>query len=113
MDNFKELLQHKWIVIWWITAIVKWTIAVRNSNFKVIVFITDLILAIIIGYVSWELVVDKDFSNILKVIFTFFMSWNAFVLVSIMFNQELAKSIFMNFIGRNLDLNEKGKWNDK
>lgn len=111
MEALKELVQHKWITIWLLTAIVKWIVQLRKQNFNVLVFITDTVLALIVWYVSWELVAQEDMLWVIKLIFTIFMSWNAFVLVSILFNPELAKKVFFNFIKQvvkaDLTINDK------
>ena len=112
MDKIFELVQHKWVIIWWFTALIKWLIQLRKKDFNLLVFITDFVLAVIIGYVSFELVRESQEINfIVKLIFTAFMSWNAFVVVSIMFNKDLARKIFLNFFWKILeqDLKDKNK----
>lgn len=107
MEKLIEIIQQKWLIIWAISALMKWTIQVRNKDFSLMIFFTDMFLWLIIWYVSWELVADKDMHCSLKRIFVTFMSWNAFVFVSILYNPELAKKIFNNFFSKILKDNTK------
>lgn len=104
MEDFKEIVIQKWIVIWVITTLMKLTIQIRWENFSWVVFLTDMFLACVIWYISWEIVATKDMMNIFKYIFVAFMSGNAFVLVSILFNPDLAKKIMLTFLWKTLDI---------
>lgn len=98
---------HKWVIIWFLTWITKWVFQVRKRDFNLLIFLTEGFLSIVIWYVSWELVETKDMLSIYKIIFTSVMSWNAFILTSILFNPDLFKKIIFWFIDKKIDINIK------
>lgn len=106
-----EMLKNtnSWIVIWFLTSVTKWVFQIRKNDFKVLVFFTDMFFAVIVWYVCWELVTSLDINIIIKTIFVFIMSWNAFVLLSIIFNPDFFKKLFIWIIEKNLDIDLKNK----
>ncbi len=98
---------HKWVFIWFITWLTKWAFQIRKNDFNLLIFLTEGFLSIIIWYVSWEIVEPKEMLSIYKVIFTWVMSWNAFILTSIIFNPELFKKIIFWFLEKKIDISWK------
>lgn len=108
MDKLLALLEHEWIKIWMISAIAKWLIQARKNDFKKMVFVTDFFLAIIVWYVSWELVKDMDQINqVAKIIFVFVLSLNAVVVVSAFSDKKVATAILGRYLGNLPDTNTK------
>jgi hypothetical protein len=108
MEKIIEIVQQKWMWIGSVASIFKAIVDVRNGSFKWNIFLTDLIMAMIVWYVAWEL--TTDFNEAVRVIFTWILSWNAFVLWSIIFNKEVAENLIYSFFEKKwIDL----KSNDK
>jgi len=113
-----ELIKHTWIIIAWIISIIKWIYQVRIWNFRLLIFITDLALSLPIGWITWELVVDMNIWLAFKFLFVWYMTANAFVWTSILFNPKWAKWFFDLFrkifiksmeSKYNIDLSDKEK----
>ena len=118
MDKIVELMQHKWILIWLFTSLIKWVVQIRKKDFIFFIFLTDIFFALIVWYVFWELVKDWEMYLIVKVLFVWIMSANAFALFSVLFDPNFFKSIIIWLIEKktwidlsgNKKTNEKNKW---
>lgn len=72
----------------------------RDGKIKWVTAITDLAGAILIGYVSYEIVSLTDISEAMKIVWTLFMSSNAFLVIAVISDKKLFNRIVDKYIKR-------------
>ena len=107
-----ELLQHNWVQIASIISLWKWVYHFRLWNFRWLIFITDIFFSLPMWWIAWELTVDLNIWIIFKIIFVVYISANAFVWTSIIFNPDTAKEFFI-FIKKVFVKSIENKYNIK
>jgi len=75
MERLMEIIQNKGLIIWLVTALLKWVIQLRKKDFVWLVFFTDLFLGLVVWYISWELVKEIDVNLFYKIVYVWFFSW--------------------------------------
>lgn len=108
IEKISALMEHEGIKTWILSAIAKWLIQLRKKDFKFVVFFTDFVLAMIMGYVSWELVQgNESIGYPYKLIFVFVISFNAVFVLSAITDKKVAKTILSKYFSIEEDLKRK------
>ena len=71
---------------------------IRNGNVKMATLITDLLGAMVIGYASYEVISLTEVTELLKVIWTLFLSANAFLVVSMLSDKEIIQGFIRKYL---------------
>ena len=96
------ILLNKGLAIGMVAGTLKSLWHLHSKTFKWLILLTDFILAIIVGSSMWHLMLDAPLGDLEKVIFTFLVSINAFIVLTALTN---LKVIFLG--GRALILGDK------
>ena len=72
--------------------------SIRDGKFQWHIALPNLIGAIIMGYIAYE-IGNSRISEYLNIIWTFFVSINSFLIIDIVSEPELVKKLFARYIG--------------
>lgn len=71
---------------------------IRDDKFKLVKSLTDLTGSVLIGYASYEVISLTDVSEIVRVLWTLFLSANAFLVVSVLSDKDLFDRIKKKYL---------------
>lgn len=98
MDSLRDIATSKWLLIAIATAVTKGIFQIRKRDFNILVFFCDLLLAIPVGYVWWEMWTATNANEWFLIISTVIMSGNAFTILLFIFNPETAKRMLSRWV---------------
>ena len=70
----------------------------RDGKIRTITALTDLVGSSIVGYVAYEVAGEADISRYLQILWTLFMSANAFLVIAFATDKDLFTSVVKKYL---------------
>ena len=94
--GLKELIQG--ILIGFIAGVLKITVSIRKGTFQWHIAMADTGIAIVVGYVSYEVAIQNGISVGLATVWASILALNGFIVINALTNEETINKIINKYI---------------